>query len=34
MLDNQDRFRLRVAEIEDDPPEPASGPITDEDIPF
>jgi hypothetical protein len=34
MLENQDRFRLRVAEIDDEPPEPVSNPITDEDIPF
>ena len=34
MLDNQDRFRLRVAESEDEPPEPVSRPTTDADIPF
>jgi hypothetical protein len=34
MLENQDRFRLRSAEITDEPREPAGSPITDEDIPF
>jgi hypothetical protein len=34
MLANQDRFRLRLADVDDEPPEPSSTPITDEDIPF